>query len=92
MANYGLCTKQENNINTHNFMKRLFTLLVAGVIALMAIGCETPEPAQQGDLATPQFSANANENSITVSWAAVEGAAFYEIWLNDGECFHSSRG
>ena len=85
MANYGLCTKQENNINTHNFMKRLFTLLVAGIIALMAIGCETPEPAQQGDLATPQFSANANENSITVSWAAVEGAAFYEIWLNDGE-------
>lgn len=67
-------------------MKKIFTLFAAAVIALMAIGCENVEPAQnENRLATPEFSANPTENSITVSWVAVEGAAYYEIWLNDGE-------
>ena len=67
-------------------MKNIFTLFAAGIIALMAIGCDKTEPAeQQGSLNTPEFSANANENSITVSWTAVEGAAYYEIWLNNDE-------
>ena len=67
-------------------MKNIFTLFAAGIIALMAIGCDKTEPAeQQGSLNTPEFSANANENSITVSWTVVEGAAYYEIWLNNDE-------
>lgn len=68
-------------------MKRIFTLFAAGIIALLAIGCESAtEPVKQGgSLATPEFSANANENSITVSWTTVEGAAYYQIWLNDDE-------
>ena len=67
-------------------MKNIFTLFAAGIIALMAIGCDKTEPAeQQGGLNTPEFSANANENSITVSWTVVEGAAYYEIWLNNDE-------
>ena len=67
-------------------MKKIFTLFAAGIIALLAIGCETAEPQpQQGDLATPEFSANANENSITVSWTTVEGAAYYQIWINNEE-------
>lgn len=66
-------------------MKNIFKLFAAAIIAIMAIGCETAEPANQNGLQTPEFSANANENSITVSWAAVEGAAYYQIWLNDDE-------
>ena len=67
-------------------MKNIFTLFAAGIIALMAIGCDKTEPAeQQGSLNTPEFSANANENSFTVSWTVVEGAAYYEIWLNNDE-------
>lgn len=67
-------------------MKNIFTLFAAGIIALMAIGCDKTEPAeQQGSLNTPEFSANANDNSITVSWTVVEGAAYYEIWLNNDE-------
>ena len=67
-------------------MKNIFTLFAVGIIALMAIGCDKTEPAeQQGSLKTPEFSANANENSITVSWTVVEGAAYYEIWLNNDE-------
>ncbi|MEE1168005.1 MAG: hypothetical protein UHS52_03175, partial [Alistipes sp.] len=67
-------------------MKNIFTLFAVGIIALMAIGCDKTEPAeQQGSLNTPEFSANANDNSITVSWTVVEGAAYYEIWLNNDE-------
>ena len=66
-------------------MKRIFTLLAVGVMAIMAFSCETEQPANQGGIAAPEFSANANENSITVSWTAVEGAAYYQIWLNDEE-------
>lgn len=66
-------------------MKRFFTLLAAGVMAIMAFSCETEQPADQGGIAAPEFNANANENSITVSWTAVEGAAYYQIWLNDDE-------
>lgn len=68
-------------------MKRIFTLLAVGVIAIMAYSCEKAEqPSKQGDaLPAPEFSANANENSITVSWTAVEGAAYYQIGLNNEE-------
>ncbi len=66
-------------------MKRFFTLLAVGVMAIMAFSCETEQPADQGGIAAPEFSANANENSITVSWTSVEGAAYYQIWLNNDE-------
>lgn len=66
-------------------MKRFFTLLAVGVMAIMAFSCETEQPADQGGIPAPEFSANANENSITVSWTSVEGAAYYQIWLNNDE-------
>ena len=66
-------------------MKRIFTLLAVGVMAIMAFSCETEQPAKQSGIAAPEFSANANENSITVSWVAVEGAAYYQVWLNNDE-------
>lgn len=66
-------------------MKNLFKGLLVAAIAIAAIACSKQEPAKQGenDLATPEMGANATENTITVSWTAVEGAAFYELWLNN---------
>ena len=67
-------------------MKNILTLFAAGIIALLAIGCETPEqPANSNRLATPEFNANAYENSITVSWLAVDGAAYYQLQLDNNE-------
>ena len=66
-------------------MKKIFTLFAAAVITLMAVGCESKEPINTDQLPAPEFSANANENSITVSWTTVEGAAYYQIQLNDAE-------
>lgn len=66
-------------------MKNIFKLFAAAIIAIMAIGCENAEPVNENALKTPEFSANANENSITVSWTAVEGAAYYQVWLNNEE-------
>ena len=68
-------------------MKNLFKgfLIAAMAIAAMACNNEEPTPNNTNRLATPEFSANANENSITVSWTAVDGAAYYEIWLNNEE-------
>ena len=67
-------------------MKNLFKGFIVAAIAIVAMACNTDEPSVNTDrLATPEFSANANENSITVSWTAVEGVAYYQIWLNDNE-------
>lgn len=69
-------------------MRNLFKGFVVATLAIVAMACSTSEtPKQQGGngLATPEFSANANENSITVSWTSVDGAAYYELWLNNDE-------
>jgi hypothetical protein len=65
-------------------MKNLFKGFVVAAMAILAIACgnEMPEPVGNG-IQAPEFSANANENSITVSWIAVDGAAYYELWLNN---------
>ena len=67
-------------------MKNLFKGFVVAAMAILTIACgnDSPEPVNNG-LKMPEFSANANENSITVSWTAVDGAAYYQIWLNDNE-------
>ena len=66
-------------------MKNLFKGFMVAAIAIVAMACtDEPTPNNTNRLATPEFSANANENSITISWTSVEGAAYYEIWLNDG--------
>ena len=67
-------------------MKNLFKGFVVAAMAILAIACgnDSPEPVNNG-LKMPEFSANANENSITVSWTAVDGAAYYQIWLNGNE-------
>lgn len=66
-------------------MKNLFKGLLVAAIAIAAIACSKQEPAKQAEngLATPEMGANATENTITVSWTSVEGAAFYELWLNN---------
>lgn len=68
-------------------MKNLFKGFLIAAMAIVAMACnnEEPTPNNTNRLATPEFSANANENSITVSWTAVDGAAYYEIWLNNEE-------
>ena len=68
-------------------MKNLFKGFVVAALSIVAMACNNDEPTPNNSnrLATPEFSANATENSITVSWTAVDGAAYYEIWLNDGE-------
>ena len=68
-------------------MKNLFKGFVVAALAIVAMACnnEEPTPGNANRLATPEFSANANENSITVSWSAVDGAAYYQIWLDNSE-------
>lgn len=67
-------------------MKNLFKGFVVAAIAIAAMACSKTEPTKTTDaLATPEFSAGSNENSITVSWVAVEGAAYYQVWLNNDE-------
>ena len=66
-------------------MKNLFKGFVVTAIAIVAMACGTENTSENGAnlLATPEFGANVNENTITVSWSAVDGAAYYEIWLNN---------
>ena len=63
-------------------MKRTLSAIVAGIIALVAMSCET---ADLGDrLATPNFNVTVEGNTITVAWEKVTGAAYYEVGLNPG--------
>lgn len=68
-------------------MKNIFKTLAVGMLAIMAIACTNEEgpnkPVNSNQLATPEFSCNVIENTVTVSWVAVEGAAYYEISLNN---------
>lgn len=65
-------------------MKNLFNTLLAGVVALMFIGCEDAGKEKiEGQLATPEFTCTVDANTIMVSWEAVEGAAYYEITLSN---------
>ena len=65
-------------------MKNLFNTLLAGVVALMFIGCEEAGKGRvEGQLATPEFTCSVDGNTIMVSWEAVEGAAYYEITLSN---------
>ncbi len=65
-------------------MKNLFNTLLAGVVALMFIGCEEAGKERvEGQLASPEFTCSVSGNAIMVSWEAVEGAAFYEITLSN---------
>ena len=63
-------------------MKRILSALLAGIIALVAMSCETADLSDR--LATPNFTLTVNENSITVVWEQVTGAAYYEVALNPG--------
>lgn len=65
-------------------MKNLFNTLLAGVVALMFIGCEEAGKERvEGQLASPEFTCSVSGNAIMVSWEAVEGAAYYEITLSN---------
>ena len=60
-----------------------FLLCVVAIATLASCTKSATEGGSANRLATPEFSANASENSITVSWTAVEGAAYYEVALNE---------
>ena len=63
-------------------MKRTLSAFVAGIIALVAMSCETPNLDDR--LATPNFNVTVEGNKITVAWEKVTGAAYYEVGLNPG--------
>ena len=77
-------------------MKNIIKLLAVIVVATMAIACTNEDipskpinpsnptnPTNPNKLDAPVFSCNVTENTITVSWEAVEGAIRYEIALNE---------
>ena len=65
-------------------MKNIYTSLAIAVMAIFAIGCENPnEVLKEGQLATPEFTCSVSGNAIMVSWEAVEGAAYYKIFLTN---------
>ena len=66
-------------------MKNLFKGFVVAAIAIAAMACTPEEPTNPGALSTPEFAVTINENTIAVNWSTVDGAAYYEIWLNEGE-------
>lgn len=66
-------------------MKRLLNLFFVGMIAIMASSCETNEPADNSQLATPEISLHVEGNSIIVTWGKIAGAAYYEVTINPGE-------
>ena len=72
-------------IITITIMKNIvrFLLCVVAIATLASCTKSATEGGSANRLATPEFSANATENTITVSWTAVEGAAYYEIALNE---------
>ena len=55
------------------------------MIGMLALSCTPNETPNDNRLQAPVFSCNVNENSITVSWTAVDGAAYYEIGINNDE-------
>ncbi len=66
-------------------MKNLFKGFVVAAIAIAAMACTPEEPTNPGALSTPEFAVTINENTIAVNWSTVDGAAYYEIWLNEDE-------
>ncbi|MBO5820973.1 MAG: hypothetical protein J6R02_05215 [Alistipes sp.] len=66
-------------------MKNIIKSILVVMIGLFAISCTPSETPNDNRLQAPVFSCNVNENSITVSWIAVDGAAYYEIGINNEE-------
>lgn len=66
-------------------MKNIFKILFSAMLALSIIGCtKETEAVEDNRIATPEFTLSVHENSITVVWEAVEGAAYYEVGLTPG--------
>ncbi|MBO7261885.1 MAG: hypothetical protein J6U95_03010 [Alistipes sp.] len=63
-------------------MKRTLSAIVAGIIALVAMSCETANLDDR--LATPNFNVTVDGNTLIVAWEKVTGAAYYEVSLNPG--------
>lgn len=63
-------------------MKRTLSAIVAGIIALVAMSCETANLSDR--LATPNFNVTADGNTLIVAWEKVAGAAYYEVSLDPG--------
>ena len=75
-----------DTLKYYYFMKNIFKLFALSLIGFMAIACSNEEvPSNPNSLRAPEFNCNVTENVITVTWSAIEGAAYYQVALNDNE-------
>lgn len=59
-------------------------MVALSMVAIFAFACENGDPVQDPNrLATPEFTANVQLNSVIITWNPVAGAAYYEIVIND---------
>ena len=66
-------------------MRNTIKVLMCAILAFAFVGCtESGEENNANRLATPNFTARAEGNQITVSWEEVAGAAYYEVALDPG--------
>ncbi|MBR5819451.1 MAG: hypothetical protein IKY50_05555 [Alistipes sp.] len=66
-------------------MRNIIKVLMCAILAFAFVGCtESGEENNANRLATPNFTARAEGNQITVSWEEVAGAAYYEVALDPG--------
>ena len=72
-------------------MKKAIKMLLCGVLAIAAIACTKDEVTGENRLATPEFTANAQENSINIAWTSVDGAAYYEISVNEAQIIKTDK-
>lgn len=71
-------------------MKLNSKMLLCAMAAIVAFACTNETPVEEG-LQAPNFNLSVNENTILVSWEAVEGAAYYEVALNDEEAQRTDK-
>ena len=71
-------------------MKKVIKMLLCGVVAIAAIAC-TKDATEGNRLATPDFTANVQDNAINIAWASVDGAAYYEISINESQTIKTEK-
>lgn len=70
-------------------MKNTIKLLMCAVMAFCFASC-TPEDGTEGNNSFA-FNLNLQENTLLVSWKAVESAVYYEIQLNDENAIKTDK-
>lgn len=60
-----------------------FMLCIVSLLALASCSTEGTENVNPNAIATPEFTTSVTDNTILVSWEAIEGAAYYEITISN---------